>query len=271
MKLYFSLLGMLLLTVSFSGCSPSTPKQSKDEQYLQQQEQQQGYPVLIAAPEVANYGLPFCEKKYCLEVEIFSFHSQDLWFNQYVDQKIADLMRKQLGLSQKLSLQQAVNEFVRLSDAGSEKNQQPWSVMITPRVPMQQNEIVVLQLETEYVLDDQVVAPQQFYDVIDRKTHQSIRLYDIIQPAQRIVFGAYLQSQYQHWLTQQQLDKTQFPDKLYWANQDWFFDEEGIGIYYRAKSLNAKTAAENLTIYLSTTQSQTWLKKEYFNKILLNK
>lgn len=270
MKKLLSLIGVYGLVVAMSGCAPKDVEQSKDEQYLQEQEEEQGYPVLIAVPKSADYGLPFCEKQYCLEVEIFSFKSQDKWFNAYVDHKISDLIRKELGLSQKLSLQQAVNEFVRFSDEWQEDNtNQPWSVFIQPRVVLQQNEIAILQVQTEYVLGDRTIEPQHFYEVLDRKAKQPVRLYDIVKEESRLQFGQFLQQYYQQWLSEQS-STAGFPEKIYWASQDWFIDEDGIAIYYRVKDLNPKASGENLTIYLSKADTEAWIKSKYSQPLLFN-
>lgn len=270
MKTLLSLIGVCGLSFVLNGCAPTEGQQSKDEKYLQEQEEEQGYPVLIAVPQIADYGLPFCEKQYCLEVEIFNFKSKDEWFNAYVDHKISELIRKQLGLSQKLSLQKAVNEFVRFSDEWQDEHKnQPWSVFIQPRVVMQQNEIAILQIQTEYVLGDRTIAPQHFYDVVDRKEKKSILLYDIVKEESRLKFGEFLQQQYQQWLSQQST-QAGFPEKLYWASQDWFIDDEGIAIYYRLKDLNSEVEGDNLTIYLSKADTKAWIKSKYYQLLLSN-
>ena len=261
----FLFIGGSICIALLLGCAPKNEHTPKDEQYLHQQEKEQGYPVLIATPEIANYGLPFCEKKYCLEVEIFSFKSQDEWFNQFVDQKISDLIRLQLDLTQKLSLQKAVNEFVRLSDEWQEEHSnQPWSMYIQPRVASQYSEITLLQVQSEYVLGDLNIPKQVHYFVVDRNLKKEIKLYDVINENNRVAFGEFLQTEYQKWLAIQ-IDKTDLPEKVYWANQDWFFDEQGIAIYYRQADLNPNLEYknENLTIYLPTEKLQLWLKKEY--------
>lgn len=256
-----------IFAISLAACTPSHDKSAKDEQYLHQQEEKQGYPVLIAVPQSADYGLPFCEKQYCLDVEIFGLKSQDEWFNHYVDQQIANLIRLQLQLEQKLSLQKAVNEFVRLSDEWQEeKKNQPWSVLIQTRVATQHHEITLLQIQTEYTLGDLEVPEKIYYFVVDRKKQEGIKLYDVIKDNMREEFGSFLQTEYQKWL-ETQPNKDKFTEKIYWANQDWFFDDQGVAVYYRSADLSTTTTDDNLTIYLPKAQTKKWLKINYFDQL----
>ncbi|MFB2578923.1 hypothetical protein ACEYX6_07200 [Acinetobacter sp. c2-A9] len=123
---------VLPLLLALVACNGELNSAKTDAEKLQQQEQKQGYPVLIATPTVADYGLPFCEKRYCLEVEIFDFKSQDQWFNQFTNEKIADLIRKQLGIGEKMTLQQAVDVFVQRSDEWRDGQSQPASATNSP-------------------------------------------------------------------------------------------------------------------------------------------
>lgn len=261
---------ILLVVGALYGCVPQKDTRTEEAVYLQEKEQQQGYPVLIATPESADYGLPFCEKQYCIDVEIFSFNSEDKWFNQLVNQQIADLIRQQLGIDQKLSLQLAVDEFVRRSDQWQEtKENEPWSVYIQPRVVLQQGEIAVTQIQTEYTLGDKSIPQQFYYTVADRKEQKLFKLYDMVEETKRVEFGLYIQQQYEQWREQSEY-KQQLKAQIYWANQDWFFDDEGIGIYYRGQDLaeNAEESIdENFTIYLDLEMVNQWIEKKYLIKI----
>ena len=268
MKFSLSLLGLLLLIAGLNACSPPVPPESKEDSYLNQQQEKQGYPILIATPQIADYGLPFCEKKYCIDVEIFSFKSQDLWFNEYVNQKIANLMTQQLGLQHKLSLQMAINEFVKMSDLWQEEHpQQAWSIYVQPRVVFQHNEIAVLEVKTQYLADNRNPQAKTFYDVIDRKRQRSIRLYDLVKPESRVDFGGYLLGEYRKWLKDKN-DYQDYPEKIYWANQDWFIDEEGLAIYYRATDFNSEDQGRPLVVYLSPAQLKAWIDDKYLHDIL---
>ena len=252
------------------GCAQDT---AQNQEQRTKQEKEQGYVNLSAMPVIADYALPFCEKKYCIEVEIFGFNSQDEWFNQWVAQQSADLIRQQLGLKQKLSLQAAVDAFVNASDdwhAQSENaNAAPWRLHIQPRIAMQRDAITLLQLQAEYRLGETVLPNRDYYFVLDRKQQQQRRLYDVIIPQHRVAFMDFIQSQYVAW--QQGLsaqDKAQLPEKLYWANQDWFFDTEGIAVYYRALDYGINNAPD-LTIYLSAEQAQQWVQPETLKQLKL--
>lgn len=264
-----------VLVATLSACSkPSEEEQQK--QVETEQVKKQGYENLIAMPVIADYALPFCEDEYCIDVEVFGFKSKDQWFNDFVKTQNADLIRQQLGISQKLSLQRAVNEFVQRSDAWREiqleenihAKPQAWSMYIKPRVAMQQSEMALLIINTSYQLGEEGVPQQQYFYVVDRKAKKSWRLYDAINENQRVSFTHFIQAQYETWREQVSADlsdedQAKLPTKVYWANQDWFFDEQGVAIYYRFNDLCEECEATNgkdFTIYLSPTQSQQWIK-----------
>ncbi|WP_374297987.1 hypothetical protein [Acinetobacter sp.] len=272
--IYFTALTMVLVA-TLSACSKPSEEQQQ-EQVETEQYKKLGYENLIAMPVIADYALPFCEDEYCIDVEVFGFKSKDRWFNDFGKMQSADLIRQQLGISQKLSLQRAVNEFVKRSDAWREtqlaenKHAKPqaWSMYIKPRLAMQQGEMALLIINTSYQLGDETVPEQHYFYVVDRKAKRSWRLYDAINENKRVSFTHFVQAQYDVWReeTSAQLseeDQVKLPTKIYWANQDWFFDEQGVAIYYRFNDLCAECEASNgkgFTIYLSPTQSQQWIK-----------
>lgn len=258
--------------VALAGCSSEEKKINEQDLYFHQQEDQQGYPVLIASPMILDYGLPFCEKAYCLEVELFGFKSKDEWFNAFVEQQVAELIRKQLSLSQKQSVQSAVDEFIKKSDAWLEedqKNIQPWSMYIYPSVIWQNNEITILKIDSQYTLGDQDIPNKQFYSVVDRKNKKTIKLYDLISDHSRLEFGAYVQQKYQEWLEKEQ-QVSEFPDKVFWANQDWYLDDEDFVIYYRATDFKKDAKQSDLLIYLSKDQASKWMNEAYLHQLYLN-
>lgn len=259
------------LMLSLIGCNEPTAEQAQ-EKVEQEQVQKQGYANLVAMPVIADYALPFCEDEYCIDVEVFGFESKDQWFNAFVKAQTADLIRQQLGISQKLSLQRAVNEFVQRSDAWREtqlaenKHAKPqaWSMYLKPRVAMQQNELALLIINSSYQLGEGSIPERQYFYVVDRKAQQQLRLYDVINENQRVAFSNFLQTQYQAWQAKQSTAiQSKLPAKIYWANQDWFFDEQGIAIYYHFDDLCKQCEeiqGEDFTIYLNLTQSQQWFK-----------
>ena len=264
-----------VLVATLSACSKPS-EEEQQEQVETEKVKKQGYENLIAMPVIADYALPFCEDEYCIDVEVFGFKSKDQWFNDFVKTQNADLIRQQLGISQKLSLQRAVNEFVQRSDAWREiqleenihAKPQAWSMYIKPRVAMQQSEMALLIINTSYQLGEEGVPQQQYFYVVDRKAKKSWRLYDAINENQRVSFTHFIQAQYETWREQVSADlsdedQAKLPTKVYWANQDWFFDEQGVAIYYRFNDLCEECEATNgkdFTIYLSPTQSQQWIK-----------
>lgn len=272
--IHFTALTMVLVA-TLSACSKPS-EEEQQEQVETEQVKKQGYENLIAMPVIGDYALPFCEDEYCIDVEVFGFKSKDQWFNDFVKMQSADLIRQQLGISQKLSLQRAVNEFVKRSDAWRETQlaenkhvkPQAWSMYIKPRVGMQQGEMALLIINTSYQLGDETVPEQHYFYVVDRKAKKSWRLYDAINENKRVSFTHFVQAQYEAWREEistnlSDEDQAKLPTKIYWANQDWFFDEQGVAIYYRFNDLCEECEATNgkdFTIYLSPTQSQQWIK-----------
>lgn len=270
MKTYAGIVLGSLFAIGFIGCTSEDKKLSQQDVYLEQQQDAQGYPVLIASPVIMDYGLPFCEKEYCIDVEIFGYSSKDQWFNQFVEQQISDLIRKQLGLSEKHSVQSVVDEFVKLSDAWQqqEKNNKPWQLYIYPNVIAQQNEITILRIDTEYKIKDEEYPQQQFYFVIDRKLKKQIKLYDIVKDTARIEFNTYIQQHYQEWL-QKKTNNNKYHEKLSWASQDWYIDDEGIVIYYRIQPDDTKPQNDIFEVYLDKNHTTNWLKSQYLKQLYL--
>lgn len=278
----YSQIGIVsILAMLCSACEQKPDTTSHQQDQFEQQAHSQGYPVLIATPVSAAYSLPFCEKKYCSDIEIFSFQSQDQWFNQFTEQQIADLIRKRLGLTQQLNLQHAVNAFVQQSDAWLDQQQQLqnhhnknntgyWHLYIQPKVVMQQHEITIILIDTEMQLGEDKPSEQRYFYVLDRKQQQRIRLYDLVKEQARMSFNDEIQHQYQKWKTEQpqtaDSELKPLPEKIFWANQDWFFDHQGIAVVYRGEDL-ARPDAKGFTFYLSPEQSEAWIKAEQLQRL----
>ena len=64
----------------------------------------------------ANLAIPFCEKKNCIEIDIQTVNTQDAWMNQWIEESQSKVIQDQIGLKQAMTLQQAVNAYVKKSD-----------------------------------------------------------------------------------------------------------------------------------------------------------
>ena len=272
LRLRRTLAGSLLvfLMLCLSACTDDA-QDSPSLSALERQAQQQGYPVLIATPKVAEYDLPFCEHKYCLEIEIHGLDSNDVWFNQINAYLISEQIRKQLQLTQRMSLQQAVDAFAKQSDLWQQAHPEskPWSLYIGVQVPMQHNQYTLLQLRSEYHLQDIPGREQNYFFMLDRKQRKILNLYDVIQAKARVEFGDYIQHSYQQWKAKFSVEQQyKMPSKLYWATQDWFVDGQDMVIYYRASDLGLPTT-DSMQLRLSAAQKAQWLDPEILQHLAL--
>jgi hypothetical protein len=250
-------------------CQACSDQQAVDQhqQSLQQQAQQQGYPVLIAMPTVAHYALPFCEQQYCIAIDIQALRSQDAWFDQTTEHLISELIRKKLNGTQKLSLQKAVDGFIQQSDQWqlSHPQAKAWSMHIQSRVLLQQSALSILQVQAHYQIKDQRITPQDYFFILDRQQQQVLRLFEAIKAESRSAFAAFVQQRYQQWrsqLTTEQQNK--LPAKISWANQDWYINEQQrLVIYVRPADFDVQ-GLDPLRISLSHAQATQWLD----NKVL---
>ncbi len=74
-------------------------------------------PYLNIQEQPAKIALPFCENKNCINLDIQTLHTVDPWLNQSIEKQQAKVIQDQIGLKQDMSLQQAINAYVKKSDA----------------------------------------------------------------------------------------------------------------------------------------------------------
>lgn len=258
---------LLLVMALLAGCSA----EQKHDQPTRQQDSTRTYPVLIPSVRAAPYALPFCESGFCIDINIHDLDSTDHWFNARVDDLISDLIRAQLSrqlgrsLNQKLTLQQAVDAFIQAADDAA--NQQRggagrWSLQVNTQLAAQQQQLalVIIRLQARMGQD---TVDQTSYRVLDRQDQRVLRLYDLIDPAQRLAFGGLLHERYAHWRAQLTAEQqVNLPDKFYWANWDWYFDEQGISVVLHPADWQLE--AKDVVIELTPAQtrqmvSTTWL------------
>ena len=280
---------VLLVGVLIPGCD----KKSETIAAHEQQSQTQAYPILLAASQAADYGVPFCEQKFCNDIEIQTLNSSDPWFDQTVAAIISDIIRQQLNINQKLNLQQAVDAFVLASDQAQSAAQphqtiKPWGLHIDAQLAAQQQQLALVMITANFAMPipNQTIhtitrqniqysparkplnAPQRYFKVLDRKAQRMVQLYDVIAADKRLEFNQLLQQHYQLWRTKLDTEQqTRLPEKIYWANQDWFFDEQGIGIVYRASDWGVDAA--DLSINLTTAQTHHYLAASWLKQLQL--
>lgn len=259
---------LVLAGLAVSACDSS--KQSQDQQNsdsasIFKQDKAEVLPYLHIQQQPAKIALPFCETKNCIDIDIQTLVTQDQWLNDWMAKTQAMVIQDQIGLKQNMSLQQAVNAYVKKSDEWQSKySKNPaYQLSLYTRIAYQRNEYVLLQVGVDSKQEDVKVNERYYFAVADRKKQQGITLLDIIEPKQQVYMNELVQKAYQDWLKQQTPEARQKAQKkLYWGQADWFFDSEGIGLHYR--SLQIVDEGKQLDIYLTKAQTQQVVKADIY-------
>ncbi|MEG0343577.1 MAG: hypothetical protein RR633_15450 [Acinetobacter sp.] len=266
--------GLILISTLLLVACDSKQDQSKKNA----QEQAVSEPIQVENPDVlpyldmqetkADYALPFCEKKNCIEIEIQTIKTQDTWLNKWIETHQAWVIQNQVGLNQEMTLQQAVNAYIKKSDAWEAEfpKNKAYELHMQTRIASQRNQYVLLQVSVDTKQAEVSVKARQYLYVADRKLKKNLTILDVIQPQKQNALNNLIQQKYQEWLDQQDmLVKKSAPKKLFWGQSDWFFDGEGIGLHYRAGEISED--APQFDIYLDKAQTQQMLKPDVFQKM----
>ena len=266
--------GLILISTLLLVACDSKQDQSKENA----QEQAVSEPIQVENPDVlpyldmqetkADYALPFCEKKNCIEIEIQTIKTQDTWLNKWIETHQAWVIQNQVGLNQEMTLQQAVNAYIKKSDAWEAEfpKNKAYELHMQTRIASQRNQYVLLQISVDTKQAEVAVKARQYLYVADRKLKKNIMILDVIQPQKQNAMNSLIQQKYQVWLDEQdKLVKKAAPKKLFWGQSDWFFDGEGVGLHYRAGEISDD--APQFDIYLDKAQTQQMLKPEVFQKM----
>lgn len=222
-------------------------------------------PYLNIQEQSAKVALPFCEKKNCIDIEIQTLTTVDPWMNTWIEKQQALVIQDQIGLKQDMSLQQAVNAYVKKSDAWQEqlKMNKAYQLSVYTRIPYQRNQYVLMQLGVDSEQEGIKVKERYYFYVADRKAQKALTALDIIDAKQQVTMDRIVQQAYQTWLkdSSKEIQQTA-PKKLYWGQADWFFDQEGIGLHYRGDDIVKD--AKQFDIYLTKEQTQQVLKADVY-------
>ena len=225
-------------------------------------------PYLNMQEVKADYALPFCEKKNCIDVDIQTIKTQDEWLNAWIAKNQANVIQQQIEQNKNLTLQQAINAYVKKSDEWQDKysKNKAYELHLNTRIASQRNQYVLLQVGVNAQQEDIAVKDRFYFFVADRKLQKSLSVLDVIQKNQQNALNDIIQAHYQQWIDKQSPEvKKQVPKKLYWGQADWFFDGEGIGVHYRANEISKD--APQLDIYLSTEQSKQMLQPDIYQQM----
>lgn len=265
-------LSFIVLSLGLSACDDRAKPSASDAkvasesaQPVPKKELAEVLPYLNIQEQTAKIALPFCETKNCLELEIQTLKTKDSWLNTWIEQKQAQVIQDQIGLKQQMSLQQAVNAYVKKSDAWQAefKANHAYELAVYTRIPYQRNQFVLMQVGVDSAQENIKVKERYYFFVADRRTQKNLTALDIIEPKQQAQMDTFVQQAYTQWLKEQNtLARSAAPKKLYWGQADWFFDQEGIGLHYRSNEIVKD--GQQLDIYLTKEQTQQVLKADIY-------
>lgn len=260
-------LGLLLSACDQKKSEPETKTQDTVVE-IEQVEKADVLPYLNIQEQPAKIALPFCENKNCIELDIQTLETVDPWLNQWMERKQALVIQDQIrdkDQQQDISLQQAVNAYVKKSDTWQEqiKINKAYQLFMYTRIPYQHNQYVLMQIGVDTEQENVTVKERYYFYVADRRSQKNLTALDIIDPQRRVTMDKIVQDAYAKWLKKNSKEVRQTaPKKLYWGQADWFFDQEGIGLHYRGGEIVKD--AKQLDIYLSQEQTQQVLKAEVY-------
>lgn len=250
---------------SQSSSSSQTKTASSQTQNIEKAEV---LPFLNLQQVKAGYAVPFCEKKNCIDVDIQTIKTQDAWLNEWISKSQAKVIQDQIDLKKDLSLQQAINAYVKKSDEWQDKysKNRAYELHLHTRIASQRNQYVLLQLGLDTKQEELTIKDRYYFFVADRKLHKSLSLLDVLKKDQQTAMHQMVQVAYQDWLKKQTVEiKKEAPKTLYWGQADWFFDGEGIGLHYQANQITKE--APQLDIYLSTEQTKKILQPKVYEQM----
>jgi hypothetical protein len=258
-------IGLILSACDASKKEQPDPSHEKSEISVLKTEQAEVLPYLNIQEQDAKIALPFCETKNCIDLSIQTVHTEDAWLNDWIAKSQALVIQDQIGMKQDMSLQQAINAYVKKSDAWQAEfsKNKAYELSMYTRIAYQRNQYVLMQLGVDSNQEGIKVKERYYFFVADRKKQKAVTLLDVVEPKQQNSMNSIVQQAYQKWLKEQTAEvKQKAPKKLYWGQADWFFDQEGIGLHYRTHEIIADGA--QLDIYLTKEQTQQLLKVDVY-------
>lgn len=256
------------LSLILSGCDQSEKEPvntPQNEKMTASQQTADVLPYLNIQEQPAKIALPFCENKNCINLDIQTLHTVDPWMNQWIGKQQAKVIQDQIGLKQDMNLQQAINAYVKKSDAWQAQLNlnKAYELSLYTRIPYQRNQYVLMQIGVDTKQENVSVHERYYFFVADRRQQKMLTPLDIIDPKQQLLMDQIIQQAYETWLKENdQQVQQKAPKKLYWGQADWFFDQEGIGLHFRSHEISKD--AKQLDIYLTKQQTQQVLKADIY-------
>lgn len=174
MKWNVSFCSVLIISlISLSGCDSSGKDGQKNTAVKDevQQDKAEVLPYLNIQEQPAQIALPFCESKNCIDIDIQTVKTQDRRLNEWIAKNQATVIQNQIGLKQNMTLQQAVNAYVKKSDTWQDEfsANKPYALNMYTRVAYQRNQYLLLQAGVDTQQEDIKVKERYYFFVADRK------------------------------------------------------------------------------------------------------
>ena len=146
--------------MALTACDHPKQKDNNSEKSAAEQsahaEKAEVLPYLNMQEAKADYALPFCEKKNCIDVDIQTIKTQDEWLNGWIAKNQANVIQQQIEQNKNLTLQQAVNAYVKKSDEWQDKysKNKAYELHVSTRIASQRNQYVLLQVGVDAQQED---------------------------------------------------------------------------------------------------------------------
>ena len=170
------MIGMMALTACDHPKKNETDSAQATEQHTAAVEKAEVLPYLNMQEAKADYALPFCEKKNCIDVDIQTIKTQDQWLNAWIAKNQANVIQQQIEQNKNLTLQQAINAYVKKSDEWQDKysKNKAYELHLNTRIASQRNQYVLLQVVVNAQQEDIAVKDRFYFFVADRKLQKSL-------------------------------------------------------------------------------------------------
>lgn len=226
-------------------------------------------PYLDAKASPPQFVSPQCASKNCLNLKINTLITQDPWLNNWLSRCQADVLMQQIEQEQKNpSLQHAVNRYAAASQAWQQqsKQHQAFQLDLETALVYQKNGIVLVQMQVNSHQAQTKVKDRLYFFVADRHNQQHLAITDVIDSDYAKTLQDILNQHYKKWLaTQSDEVKTTAPQQLAWQQGQWFYDQEGMGLHFRAGQISP--IAEQLDIYFTAAQTKRVMKATLYQTL----
>ncbi len=174
------LVTIIATSLALSACDSSSEKTDQEQNESAHSSNPDILPYLNIKQQSANFALPFCENKNCIDIDIQTIQTQDTWLNSWIEKNQATAIQDQIGLNQNMNLQQAINAYVKKSDAwqAEEKTNKAYELTVYTRMAYQRNQYLLLQIGLDSKQDGVNTTERYYFFAADRKQQKALKILD---------------------------------------------------------------------------------------------